>query len=160
MTDRPADARTCVSRIIAAGPERLYAAFTDPAALAEWLPPGEMTGMIHAFDGREGGGYSMSLFYPEDDMSARGKTNDREDRAEVRFVALEPPHRIVEAVRFVSDDPGFQGEMTMAIGFEKVERGTEVTMLFENLPPGLSAADNELGSRQSLEQLARWVEKA
>ena len=159
MTDHADSVRSSVARVIAASPERLYAAFTDPAALAEWLPPGEMTGVINRFDGREGGGYSMSLFYPQDDTSARGKTNDREDRAEVRFVALAPPRRIVEAVRFVSDDPGFQGEMTMTIGFETVDGGTEVTMLFENLPPGLSAADNELGSRQSLEQLARWVER-
>lgn len=28
----------------------LYRAFTDPAALADWLAPGGMTGEVHHFD--------------------------------------------------------------------------------------------------------------
>jgi len=36
--------------------------------------------------------------------------------------------------------------------------GTEVTLVFRNLPPGLRAEDNEPGSRLSLEQLARRFE--
>ena len=39
--------------------------------------------------------------------------------------------------------------------FDEVSGGTEVTLVFENLPPGLRAAGNEAGSRLSLEQLAR-----
>ena len=45
-------ASTRTSRIIRAPAEALYQAFMDPAALVEWLPPGEMTGEIHAFDAR------------------------------------------------------------------------------------------------------------
>jgi uncharacterized protein YndB with AHSA1/START domain len=37
------------------GPEELYAAFLDPAALIDWLPPAEMTGEIHEFDARVAG---------------------------------------------------------------------------------------------------------
>ncbi len=65
---------TRTSRIIEAPPEALYQAFMDPAALVEWLPPAEMTGQIHAFDARVGGGYRMSLFYPPNEASFRGKT--------------------------------------------------------------------------------------
>ena len=50
------------------------------------------------------------------------------------------------------------GEMTLVATFEPVPGGTEVTLLFENLPPGLRPEDNEEGSRQSLEQLARRFE--
>jgi hypothetical protein len=39
-----------------------------------------------------------------------------------------------------------------------VSGGTEVALLFTNLPPGLRAEDNEAGSRLSLEQLARRFE--
>ena len=76
----------------------------------------------------------------------------------VRLVELSRPCRIVEAVGFVTTDPGFFGEMTLIVTFDKVCGGTEVTLVFENLPPGLRAEDNEAGSRLSLEQLARRFE--
>ena len=149
---------TRTSRVIRARPEELYAAFLDPAALVDWLPPAEMTGRIHEFDARVGGGYRMSLFYPPGDRTFRGKTSDREDMIDVRFVELEPPRWIVEAVNFVTADPAFSGEMTLTATFEAVSGGTEVTLMFEDLPPGLRAQDNETGSRLSLEQLARRFE--
>jgi hypothetical protein len=57
-----------------------------------------------------------------------------------------------------SSDPAFLGEMTIVWTFEEVSGGTEVTVLFRNLPPGLRAEDNEAGSRLSLEQLAHHYE--
>ena len=158
MTQERAGAGTRTSRVIRARPEELYAAFLDPTALVDWLPPAEMTGEIHEFDARVGGGYRMSLFYPPDERSFRGKTSDREDMVNVRFVELAPPRRIVEAVSFVTTDPAFLGEMTMTATFEEVSGGTEVILVFENLPPGLRAEDNEAGARLSLAQLARRFE--
>jgi uncharacterized protein YndB with AHSA1/START domain len=156
MSQQPAATRA--SRIIRARPDELYAAFMDPAALVDWLPPDEMTGKIHAFDARVGGGYRMSLFYPPDEHSLRGKTSEREDMVDVRFVELAPHRRIVEAVNFVTTDPAFVGEMTIVVTFEDVSGGTEVTFLCRNLPPGLRPEDNEAGSRLSLEKLARRFE--
>jgi uncharacterized protein YndB with AHSA1/START domain len=158
MTEEHAGGSTRASRIIRAQPEALYAAFLDPGALVDWLPPAEMTGEIHEFDARVGGGYRMSLFYPPGERAFRGKTSDREDVVDVRFVELAPPHRIVEAVNFVTSDPAFAGEMRMTATFNEVSGGTEVALVFENLPPGLRAEDNEAGSRLSLEQLARRFE--
>jgi uncharacterized protein YndB with AHSA1/START domain len=151
-------ASTRTARVIKARPEQLYDAFTDPATLVEWLPPGEMTGQIHAFDARVGGGYRMSLFYPPGERSFRGKTSESEDMVDVRFVELTPPRRIVEAVTFVTTDPALSGEMTIIVTFEEVASGTELTFLCENLPPGLRPQDNEAGTQLSLEQLARRFE--
>ena len=150
---------TRTSRIIKARPERAYAAFMDPTALAKWLPPGEMTGKVHAFDARAQGGYEMSLFYPESERKFRGKTLDREDRITVRFEELVPARKIIEAVTFHSVDPAFSGEMRIEITFDAVASGTEVTFTCTNLPPGLRPEDNEAGTRLSLEQLARYVEE-
>jgi uncharacterized protein YndB with AHSA1/START domain len=158
MSDKQHRASTRVSRVIRAAPETVYAAFMDPAVLVEWLPPAEMIGKIHAFDARVGGGYRMSLFYPPDEQNFRGKTSEKEDMVDVRFVELVPARRIVEAVTFVTDDPAFRGEMTIVVTFEEARGGTEVTFLCENLPPGLRPEDNEAGSRLSLEQLARRFE--
>jgi uncharacterized protein YndB with AHSA1/START domain len=158
VTERNAGTSTRTSRVIRARPEALYDAFLNPSALVEWLPPAEMTGKIHEFDPRVGGGYRMSLFYPPEERRFRGKTADREDLVEVRFVELAPPHRIVEAVTFVTTDPALLGEMMHTVTFDPVPGGTEVTLLFENLPPGLRPEDNDAGARLSLEQLARRFE--
>ena len=73
MTEARADARTRASRIVKAAPEEVYAAFMDPDVLVAWLPPAQMTGKIHAFHARVGGGYRMSLYHPPDERSFRGK---------------------------------------------------------------------------------------
>jgi len=158
MTDEHAGAWTRTSRVIQARPQDLYEAFMDPAALIAWLPPAEMTGGIHEFDARVGGGYRMSLFYPPTERAFRGKTADREDMVNVRFLELAPARRIVEAVNFVTTDPALFGEMTIMVTFEEVPGGTEVAFSCKDLPPGLRAEDNEAGSRLSLEQLARRFE--
>jgi uncharacterized protein YndB with AHSA1/START domain len=144
-----------VSQFVAAPPEAVWAAFMDPAALVAWLPPAQMTGAIEDFDGRVGGGYRMTLTYPPDERDFRGKTTEREDRVTVRFVALSPPRLAVEAISFESPEAAFHGEMTMAWTFEPAPGGTRVTVVTENLPPGLRAEDNDEGARISLAQLAR-----
>lgn len=63
MSKEHAGVSTRTSRVIRAPREELYAAFLDPTALADWLPPAKMTGEIHELDARVGGGYRMSLFY-------------------------------------------------------------------------------------------------
>lgn len=156
MTRKRAITRT--SKVIKARPEDVYRAFMDPDILVAWLPPAGMTGVIHAFDARVGGGYRMSLFYLANERTFRGKTSAREDRVDVRFVELVPPRRIVEAVSFVTDDPAFFGEMTMTATFDPLAGGTDVTLVFENLPPGLRAEDNAAGAQSSLEQLAHRFE--
>ena len=151
-------ASTRTSQTVRASPEAVYAAFMNPAELVAWLPPAEMTGKIHAFDARVGGGYRMSLFYPPGEQVFRGKTAEREDQVDVRFLDLQPPHRIVEAIRFVTTDPTLMGEMRMTATFAPTAGGTEIVMLFEDLPPGLKAEDNDAGARLSLGQLARRLE--
>jgi uncharacterized protein YndB with AHSA1/START domain len=159
MADRPAGSSTQNSRFIKASPEAIYQAFLDPAALAAWLAPGEMTGQVHHFDGRVGGGYEMSLFYPDSEEAARGKSAEREDRYTARFLELTPPKRIVQAIIFDSDDPAFSGEMVMEVTLEPGEGGTTVTFLFKNIPPGIRPEDNETGTELTLEKLARYVEQ-
>lgn len=147
------------ARTIRAPRPRVYQAFVTAEDLAAWLPPGEMTGVIHAFDPRPGGGFEMSLFYPETDAPGRGKTAAREDRVRTRFVELSPEERIVKAVTFVSDDAAYAGEMRICVTFADRGEATEVVMVFENLPPGVDPRDNDQGARESLANLARHLER-
>jgi uncharacterized protein YndB with AHSA1/START domain len=146
------------SKDMKATQEALYQAFTNPAALEIWLAPGEMTGKVHSFDLRVGGGYQMSLFYPPSEKESRGKTSEKEDRFTARFVELTPYKRIVQAITFDSSDPAFSGEMIMEVTFEAKDAGTGVTILFRNLPSGIRPEDNEAGTQSTLEKLARYVE--
>jgi uncharacterized protein YndB with AHSA1/START domain len=157
MTDANSAASTRTSKVIKAPRAALYRAFTDPAALAVWLSPEGMTGKVHEFDARVGGGYRMSLFYPSSEEVYRGKTSEGEDRFTARFVEL-TPSRIVQAITFDSMDPAFSGEMTMVVTFEDRNGGTEVTIVFEHIPPGIRPEDNDAGTRSSLEKLARYIE--
>ncbi|HLG39389.1 MAG TPA: SRPBCC domain-containing protein [Chitinophagaceae bacterium] len=156
ITTNPAT--TTNSKIINAKPEYLYHAFTDPNALAVWLAPGEMTGKVHPFDFKTGGGYEMSLFYPSFEKEMRGKTSEKEDRFTAKFVELTPPKKIVQAINFNSNDPAFSGEIIMETTFEPENNRTKVTITFKNIPPGIRPEDNEAGTESTLKKLARYVE--
>ena len=147
-----------VSRVIAAPRETVYRACLDPNAFAAWRAPDNMTGQMHGFDPRVGGGYRMSLTY-QDPAGAPGKTSDNTDSFEGRFVELVPNTRIVEVVTFESADPQFAGEMTITTTLTDAGSGTEITMAFENMPSGVRPEDNDEGTRQSLRKLAALVER-
>lgn len=117
-----------------------------------------MTGKIHNFVLKEGGGYQMSLYYPSSDTESPGKTAAKEDRFTSRFIELKPNRKILQAIVFDSKDPAFVGDMLMEVTFEKVNEGTKVTILFTNIPPGIRPEDNEVGTELSLKKLASYVE--
>jgi uncharacterized protein YndB with AHSA1/START domain len=146
-----------VSRIIQVPPGAVYGAYLDRDAVAQWLPPGSMTGVMHAFEAREGGRFSMSLMYPESETSARGKTDAHTDRFEGHFVRLVPDREIVWAVVFDSGDPSFAGEMVVATTLKPADRGTEVTIRCDDIPAGVRLEDNETGCRLTLDQLAKFL---
>ena len=105
----PVDA---ASRLIAATPEKVFAALVDADALCRWLPPSGMNGRFDRFDARPGGSYRLILTY-SDNSDAGGKATDDSDIVEARFVDIVPNARVVQAIDFVSDDPAFAGTMTM-----------------------------------------------
>jgi hypothetical protein len=73
-------------------------------------------------------------------------------------VELVSPRRIVEAINFETDNPGFAGEMTIEITLEGKNGGTNVMMAFKNIPSGIRPEDNEKGTELSLQKLAQYVE--
>src|SRR5688572_21634612 len=132
------------SRVIAAPPERVYAAFVDPDALVAWLPPGDMSGRFERFDARPGGSYRMVLTYA-DASGAPGKATADSDIVEARFVDVVPDERVVQAVDFVSDDPAFAGTMTMTWEVTEVDDGSRVEFRADDVPDGISAEDHAAG---------------
>ena len=149
---------TSVSRVIKAPRAKIFQAFLDPQAVAAWMAPDTMRSTIHTFEAREGGQFRISLTYAGSDDNQRGKTDDTTDTYHGRFAELIPDEKIVEVVEFESADPAFAGEMTMTVTLADVEGGTEVTLQYDNIPPGIRPEDNEAGSRSSLQKLAALVE--
>lgn len=143
------------SRIVSASAEAIYAALVDRDALLAWLPPEGMTGEILEFDPRPGGAFRLALHYS---APGHGKTTDDTDLVESEFVELIPGHRVVQLVRFRSDDPAFAGTMRMVWDLEPAAGGTRVIILAEDVPPGISKEDHDTGLRSSLANLARYVE--
>lgn len=154
----PKRARTEVSRIIKAQRQAVYRACLDPVAVAAWRAPDNMKGHMHFFDARQGGTYRMSLTYQDAARSVGGKTSEDTDSFHGRFVELVPDEKIVEAVAFESSDPCFAGEMTITTSLADAREGTEVTILCQDIPPGIRPADNELGCQMSLRNLAALLE--
>jgi uncharacterized protein YndB with AHSA1/START domain len=146
------------SRMIAASPERVWAALVDPRALLAWLPPGEMTGRFARFEGRPGGSYRMVLTYP-DASGAPGKATAESDIVEARFVDIVPGERVVQAVDFVSDDPANAGTMTMIWEVTAIGGGTRVDIIARDVPDGISAEDHAAGLASSLTKLAAYLER-
>jgi uncharacterized protein YndB with AHSA1/START domain len=149
---------TRVATIIKAPRAAVYQAFVDRDALASWLHPANMRSQMHTFEPREGGIFRMSLTYQNPEDLGRGKTSGDTDTFQARFAELVPLEKIVWVVEFESQEQGFAGEMSITTLFADADGGTEVTMLYEGIPAGVSPEDNEMGTRSSLQNLAALLE--
>lgn len=136
----------------------VYQVFLKPEAVASWLAPDLMSGHMELFEPQVGGKFRMSLTYLDQAAAPRGKTTENTDTFEGKFVELRPNEQIVWVVEFESQQADFAGEMKITWSLKDVDGGTEVAVLFENIPMGIRLEDNELGSRQSLRKLAAYVE--
>ncbi len=145
------------SRVILASPRTLFRAFVDPQMRASWRAPDGMSATISAFDPRVGGGYIMTLTYLERTPGS-GKTTTDSDIVHVEFAELAAEERVVELVRFESDDPAIAGEMRLVTCFTPVADGTRVTMTADRIPTGIGKVEHETGMAASLKKLALLAE--
>jgi uncharacterized protein YndB with AHSA1/START domain len=144
------------TRLVRAPRAAVYAALLDAGAVRRWMVPDSMTSHVHRFDASVGGTFRISLTY--DRPTAAGKSQAHTDTFHGRFVTLVPDAEVVQTVEFETDDPAFQGEMTIRYLLTETDDGTLVTGLHEDLPPGLSPSDNALGWSMSMTKLAALVE--
>jgi uncharacterized protein YndB with AHSA1/START domain len=134
-------------RILKAAPEKVYRAFTDPKAIAFWLPPYGFLCVVHDMDVRVGGSYKMSFtnFSTNNGHSFGGN-----------FLEIKPNEFIKHTDIF--DDPNLTGEMITSIWLKKVSAGTELKIVQEGIPSLIPTEMCYLGWQESLEKLAKLVE--
>ena len=147
---------TRISRHVNAPRANVYRALLDPQAVAIWRVPRGMTSHVHEFDARVGRSFRISLTY--DAPTGTGKSTAHTDTYHGHFVKLVPDEQVVEVMEFETADPAMRGEMTVTFTLSDADGGTDVLGIHDNVPPGVSPADNETGWRMALEKLARLVE--
>ena len=136
-----------ITRVLRTTPEKAYKAFTDPDAMAKWLPPHGFTGRVHHADVKVGGTYKMSFtnFATGSSHSFGGE-----------YLELVPGERLVWTDRF--DDPNLPGEMRTTATFTRCLVGTELRVVQENLPNAIPAEACRLGWQESISLLTLLVE--
>jgi uncharacterized protein YndB with AHSA1/START domain len=134
-------------RVLTAPPEKVYRAFTDPLAMASWLPPYGFLCTVHNFEAKVGGSYRMSFtnFSTGNSHSFGGN-----------FLELKPNEFLKYTDKF--DDPNMPGEMITTVWLGKVSVGTELKVTQEGIPEMIPAEMCYLGWQESLEKLKRLVE--
>ena len=177
---------TRVSQHVRASRPAVYRALLDADAIARWRVPDGMTSQVHEFEAREGGSFRVSLTYDTagssgdtaessgdtgkssgdagessgDTGKSSGKSAAHTDTYHGHFRKLVPDEQVVEVIEFETTVPEFAGTMTMTTTLTDADGGTDVLVVHEGIPAGVSAADNETGTRMALEKLAHLVEAA
>jgi uncharacterized protein YndB with AHSA1/START domain len=134
----------------------VYRALIDADAIAKWRVPDGMRAQVHEFDAREGGSFRISLMYSA--PTETGKSSMRTDTYHGHFATLVPNEQVVEVIAFESADPALQSPMRMTTTLTDASGGTEVLIVHDGIPDIVPAADNELGTRMALANLAELVE--
>lgn len=134
-------------RILKTSPEKVFRAFTDPTALASWLPPYGFLCTVHEMDVKVGGLHRASFqnFSTGSSHSFGGK-----------YLEIKPNEFLKYSDKF--DNEHLPGEMTTSVSLRKTIAGTEIKILQEGIPAVIPAEMCYLGWQESLEKLAKLVE--
>ena len=134
-------------RVLTAQPEKIYRAFTEPDAMARWLPPNGFTGKVHHMDPKVGGTFKMSFtnFTTGTRIGFGGEYLELVHGERLRYTD-------------VFDDPNLPGALTVTVALKKVSVGTEITALQEGIPDVIPLEACYLRWQESLLNLALLVE--
>lgn len=134
-------------RVLKSTADRVYRAFTTPAAFAKWLPPHGFIGSVHEMESRVGGRYRMSF---------TNFTTGHSHAFGGEFLELEPGKRLRYTAEF--EDPQLPGRMQTTVVLRDVFCGVELKIRQEGIPAAIPAEACYLGWQESLELLAKLVE--
>ena len=134
-------------RVFKAKAERVYRAFTEPDAMAKWLPPHGFTCKVHHMEPRVGGSFRMSF---------TNFTTGSSHAFGGEYLELVPSERIRYTDRF--DDPNLPGTIEVTVALKTVACGTDIHIVQTGIPDAIAVEMCYLGWQESLEQLAQLVD--
>ena len=133
--------------VVTAPPEKVYRAFSEPAAMAAWFPPYGFVCTIQEMDFKEGGHFKMVFTnFTTGNGNSFGGT----------YLEIKPNEFIKFSDKF--DDPNLPGEIITTVGLKKVFCGTELRVEQTGIPPAIPVEMCYLGWQESLDKLKRLVE--
>jgi uncharacterized protein YndB with AHSA1/START domain len=134
-------------RILRTTPEKVFRAFTQPSAIASWLPPYGFLGTVHQMNVEKGGTFRMSFEnFSTGSVQSFGGT----------YVEVKPNEFLKYTDKF--DDPNLPGEMTTSVWLRKTIAGTEIKITQDGIPAMIPVEMCYLGWQESLKKLAKLVE--
>jgi uncharacterized protein YndB with AHSA1/START domain len=134
-------------RVLTAKPDKVYRAFTEADAMAQWLPPSGFTCTVHQLDAKVGGTHKMSF---------RNFTTGMSHSFGGKYLELVPGERLRYTDKF--DDANLPGEMQVTVTLKPVSCGTEINIMQEGIPDAIPVEMCYLGWQDSLQNLASLVE--
>ena len=114
-------------RVLAAKPDKVYRAFTEPDAMAKWLPPNGFACTVHHLDAKVGGTFRMSF---------RNFTTGASHSFGGQYLELVPGQRLRYTDKF--DDPNLPGEIQVTVALKpacEVDRRTAAGPLAQRPSP-------------------------
>jgi uncharacterized protein YndB with AHSA1/START domain len=112
-----------ITRVFDAPREAVFAAWTDPAQMSEWMGPGEIRGEVETLDPRVGGAYRIVMRgTPAGNLAVRGTYRE-----------IDPPARLVFTWAWEEDAVTHRAghETLVTVTLRAVGSRTELTLLHE-----------------------------
>lgn len=130
-----------LTRVIAADPETVFDAWTQPEHIKQWCAPEGMDIPISEVDLTVGGRFVLQMQNAEGGKhTARGIYRE-----------IDRPNRLVYS--WAWDEHLEHGESLITVDFADVDGGTEVTMVHSGLPDAKSVTEHEDGWTSCLNRL-------
>jgi uncharacterized protein YndB with AHSA1/START domain len=139
----PADAAVVVRRRIAASAEKIFDAWLDPIALAQWMRPGAISRTQARVDARVGGEYEVIMHTDTKPIRHHGVYRHIERPRKLVFTWTSPP----------TDDL----ETLVTVDFLPAARGTEVVVTHERLSESARPSHSD-GWNGALDKLTALTE--
>lgn len=134
-------------RVLKAPLEKVFRAFTEPHAMAAWLPPYGYLCEVEKMEVKVGGTFKMKFInFTTGNGSAFGG----------KYLEIKPNAFLKYDDQF--DDPNLPGQMITSVWFSKVSVGTEIKIVQEGIPEMIPVEFCYLGWQESLDKLMRMVE--
>ncbi len=142
-----------VRRVIRAGRQRVFEAWTKPEEIRRWFGPGAIHVAEVEMDARVGGSYRWIF-----QGSIDGKPEESERRTSVEGVYTEViPDELLSFIWRPAWNPGEESHVTVRL--RDVEGGTEIVLTQERFAAAESRAGHERGWASCLDKLANYLDK-
>jgi uncharacterized protein YndB with AHSA1/START domain len=121
-------------RTLNASRERVFAAWTDPAQIAQWFAPASGFTTTATNDLRRGGSYTISMHNP----------NGVRHAATGKYLEIVPPERLVFTWSS-QENPAIATDTLVTVLLRDLGGKTELTLVHTQLPTAESAQRHEAG---------------